>query len=96
MNKSPTRQKLPKHTAEEPDNLISLIPTKGIEFVAKKFLNKAWCSCLWILSYTEERNYDNSTKLFKDIIVKVILLSHFMRPVLPRYQNQLEHKKIIE
>lgn len=54
MNKSPTRRKLPKHTEEETDNLISLIPIKGIEFVADKFLNKAWCSHLQLLSYTEE------------------------------------------
>ena len=39
MNKSLTRHKLPKHTEEETDNVISLTSIKEIKFVLKKFLN---------------------------------------------------------
>ena len=41
MNKSLTRHELAKHTEDETDNQISLISIKGLNFVAKKFLNKA-------------------------------------------------------
>lgn len=39
MNKSLARHKLPKHTEEETNNLISLTSIKEIKFVLKKFLN---------------------------------------------------------